>query len=82
MKYLLYVTALMSIASSAVFAQPKIQIVGGETHDWGKVKAKDSPLKAIVKLKNVLITKLTHFLIIKLFMLLHAPCTSQKPFQF
>jgi len=53
MKYLLYVTALMSIASSAVFAQPKIQIVGGETHDWGKVKAKDSPLKAIVKLKNV-----------------------------
>jgi hypothetical protein len=45
--------ALLFIAGTCAFAQPKLEIVGGDTHDWGKVKAKDSPLKASVKIKNV-----------------------------
>ncbi|MBI3259067.1 MAG: DUF1573 domain-containing protein, partial [Ignavibacteriae bacterium] len=53
MKYVVYFAALFVAAASIAIAQPKIEIVGGDTHDWGKVKAKDSPLKAVVKLKNV-----------------------------
>ncbi len=33
-------------------AQPKIEIVGGDTYDWGKVKYAESPLQAKVKIKN------------------------------
>ena len=33
--------------------QPKIEIVGGDTYDWGLVSYKDNPLKAVVVLKNV-----------------------------
>lgn len=40
------------VASFALFAQPKIEIVGGETLDWGKVKLEDSPLTKKVKIKN------------------------------
>lgn len=43
--------ALFTISLS-LFAQPKIEIVGGDTYDWGKVTPKDSPLKAKIKLKN------------------------------
>jgi hypothetical protein len=31
---------------------PKLEIVGGDTYDWGNVKPKDSPLKAKIKLTN------------------------------
>ncbi|MCS7000610.1 MAG: DUF1573 domain-containing protein [Bacteroidota bacterium] len=39
------------------FAQPKLEIVGGETYDWGKVVVKNNPLKLVtleteVTLKN------------------------------
>lgn len=51
---------LISIALMAMFimagnmiAQPKLEIVGGDTQNWGKVKPKDSPLKAKVYLKNI-----------------------------
>ncbi len=44
---------LIAISIGAVFAQPKLEIVGGDTQDWGNVKAKESPLKADVKLKNI-----------------------------
>ena len=44
--------ALMIFAGSFAFAQPKITIIGGDTHDWGKVKPKDDPLKATIKIKN------------------------------
>lgn len=54
MKFFFYISVLLlAIASTTVTAQPKIQIVGGDTHDWGKVKAKDSPLKTVVRLKNI-----------------------------
>lgn len=39
-------------AASLAFAQPKISIQGGDTQDWGKVKPKDSPLKASIKITN------------------------------
>lgn len=35
-----------------LFAQPKIEIVGGDTYDWGTVKRTDDPLRAKIKIKN------------------------------
>jgi hypothetical protein len=32
--------------------QPKLEIVGGDTHDWKDVTPKDSPLNAKIKIKN------------------------------
>ena len=32
--------------------QPKLEIIGGDTHDWGKVTPKDDPLKATIEIKN------------------------------
>ena len=32
--------------------QPKLEIIGGNTYDWGLVSPKDSPLKSIVVIKN------------------------------
>ncbi|MBS1537889.1 MAG: DUF1573 domain-containing protein [Bacteroidetes bacterium] len=53
MKNVSLFAVLFLTAASIAFAQPKIEIVGGDTHDWGKVKAKDSPLKTVVKIKNI-----------------------------
>jgi hypothetical protein len=36
----------------AAIAQPKLEIEGGNTYDWGTVNQGDSPLKAKVKLYN------------------------------
>ncbi len=36
-----------------VLAQPKLEIVGGDTKDWGKVTLKQSPLKHNMVIKNV-----------------------------
>ncbi|MCX7880642.1 MAG: DUF1573 domain-containing protein [Ignavibacteria bacterium] len=36
-----------------LFAQPRIEIVGGDTYDWGTVKPNQDPLRAKVKIKNV-----------------------------
>lgn len=35
-----------------LWAQPKLEIVGGTTHDWGKVGPKDDPLTTRIILKN------------------------------
>lgn len=43
--------SVLMIASVA-YAQPKLEIVGGNSYDWGKVGPKDSPLKTKVKIKN------------------------------
>ncbi|MEP7220317.1 MAG: DUF1573 domain-containing protein [Bacteroidota bacterium] len=40
-----------TIAGNAAHAQGKIEIVGGNTHDWGSVKP--DTLKAIIQVKNV-----------------------------
>lgn len=36
----------------SLYAQPKLEIEGGTTHDWGTISFKESPLKADIKLKN------------------------------
>ncbi len=51
-RFLLTCMSLLFVAGSFALAQPKITIIGGDTQDWGKVKPKDDPLKATVKIKN------------------------------
>ena len=51
-RFLLACAALFMVATTFAFAQPKLIIQGGDTHDWGKVKPKDDPLKATVKIVN------------------------------
>ncbi len=43
---------LFAFFVASAFAQPKIDIEGGFTYDWGKIKPSDSPLKAKVKILN------------------------------
>ncbi|MFH1051136.1 MAG: DUF1573 domain-containing protein [bacterium] len=62
MRNLIIFSILFSIVLTLrLTAQPKIEFEGGNTYNWGKVKPKDSPLKAKVKLWN----KGTDTLIIK-----------------
>lgn len=35
-----------------ILAQPKLEIVGGDSYDWGTVKPTQDPLKAKIKIKN------------------------------
>ncbi|MBL7998667.1 MAG: DUF1573 domain-containing protein [Candidatus Kapabacteria bacterium] len=56
MKYV-FTLALLCIVATSAFAQPKLEIVGGETYDWGRVTVKQNPLKMVtldadVVLKN------------------------------
>ncbi len=39
-------------AKAQTAPQPSIEIIGGDTYDWGLVSYKDNPLKAIVVIKN------------------------------
>ncbi len=50
-KLILTMLSVLMIASVA-YAQPKLEVVGGNSYDWGKVGPKDSPLKTKVKIKN------------------------------
>ncbi len=52
MKYFFAPIIVLFLAVSAVFAQPKLEIGGGTTHDWGDVKSYESPLKTDITLKN------------------------------
>ncbi|TAL68083.1 MAG: DUF1573 domain-containing protein [Bacteroidetes bacterium] len=53
MKYLILSILLLSfILSNSTNAQPKLEIVGGDTYNWNKVKPKESPLNAKIQLKN------------------------------
>lgn len=52
MKQVSLFAAIFMAAAAIATAQPKIEIVGGDTHDWGKVKAKDTPLKTVVQIRN------------------------------
>lgn len=51
-KALVLALVLFFVGGFAAIAQPKLEIEGGNTYDWGKVNQKDSPLKASVKLFN------------------------------
>jgi hypothetical protein len=52
MKYLFILITFLITVSFAI-AQPKLEVIGGSTIDWGKVPASKDPLKANLKLKNV-----------------------------
>lgn len=54
MKHIITAACTLLVASTVAFAQPKIEIVGGDTHDWGKVAPPASgQLEATIKIKNV-----------------------------
>jgi len=46
------IIAVFIAFTSVMIAQPKLEIVGGTTKNWGKVSPKDSPLKASIVIKN------------------------------
>lgn len=47
-------TAIILLFSfSLLSAQPIIEVEGGTTYNWGKVKPEDSPLKAEITIKNI-----------------------------
>ncbi|MDQ1267147.1 MAG: hypothetical protein QG635_2301 [Bacteroidota bacterium] len=52
MMRLLSSLVLFFMVAGSLLAQPKIEIVGGDTYDWGKVKPNQSPLSAKIKLTN------------------------------
>lgn len=58
-RFLSLATCTFFAVAVSVFAQPKLEIVGGTTHDWGTVSIKKSPLKADIVLKNTGSEKLT-----------------------
>jgi uncharacterized protein (DUF58 family) len=46
--------AMVLVTMSTAIAQPKLEIVGGESYDWGKTRApKEGHLEAEIKMKNV-----------------------------
>lgn len=51
----MFARAVVSVlaVTFTLWAQPKLEIVGGDTYNWGKVGPKDDPLKAKITLKNV-----------------------------
>ena len=53
-KRLFVLFAFIGLAAGTVYAQPKLEIVGGETYDWGKVKPPAAGhLEAEIKMKNI-----------------------------
>ena len=44
--------SVLILSAVTMFSQPKIEITGGDTKDWGKVSPKDSPLKTNLTIKN------------------------------
>ncbi len=43
----------LALSFGFLSAQPKIEVVGGDTYDWGVVSSKNDPLKAKIEVKNV-----------------------------
>ncbi len=52
MKKVAFMLALMFAIVSCGYSQPKLEVVGGNSYDWGKSYPKDSPLKTKIKIKN------------------------------
>lgn len=50
-KFTIIIAAIVLFSLSA-FAQPKIEIVGGDVYNWGDVRLSEGPLKATIKIKN------------------------------
>ncbi len=43
---------LAILGTNSLLAQPKLEIIGGDTYNWGTVKPTDNPLKAKIVIKN------------------------------
>jgi len=54
-KKFFYTIAFVFALATAAYAQPKMEIVGGETCDWGRVVVKDTPLKMVTLDTNITI---------------------------
>ena len=52
MKSFITIIVLLCFLSISSYAQPKLEIVGGDTYSWNKVTPQDSPLKATIQIKN------------------------------
>ena len=52
-KILLLSISLIIFSSVNLFSQAKLEVIGGDTYNWGEVSPKQSPLKAEIILKNV-----------------------------
>ncbi len=53
MKKSLFFLAVFAFLAVSAYAQPKIEVVGGDVVDWKDVTPKDDPLKSEVIIKNV-----------------------------
>ena len=47
---ILFIFALFTISA---MSQAKLEVIGGDTYDWGEITPEQNPLKATVKIKNV-----------------------------
>lgn len=52
-RFLMSLAALGVCATTAAIAQPKMEIVGGTTHNWGNTNPKNSPLQTAIKIVNL-----------------------------
>jgi hypothetical protein len=52
MKRLFALILIACLGTISLVAQPKLEIIGGDTYDWKFVKPNDSPLQAKVQIKN------------------------------
>ena len=53
MKTLCSFFVLTFCLSGLVIAQPQMEIIGGDTYNWGKVKPGKNPLKATILVRNI-----------------------------
>ncbi|MES2765723.1 MAG: DUF1573 domain-containing protein [Bacteroidota bacterium] len=59
MKRLAALALTFCAVTIAAYAQPKVQVDGGDTFDWGKVKPSQTPLKTTLKVMNAGTEQLT-----------------------
>lgn len=53
MRQILIIAIIVFLAAlSSVAAQPKLEIIGGNTYNWGKVSLDQSPVNTKIKIKN------------------------------
>lgn len=52
MKKIFAFAIAFACAATFAYAQPKLQVEGGDTYDWGKVKPTQTPLKTNLTIKN------------------------------
>ncbi len=52
-RFLMSVAAFGVCATAAAIAQPKLEIVGGTTYNWGNISPKTSPLETAIKIVNL-----------------------------